>query len=636
MDKRVFYANTAIFRVVVGLLLLVILLFVMVFHAHAAGTLYAKPIATGTGNCTSWDDACGLQTALTEANIGDQIWVAAGTYIPTTPSARFATFQLKTGVAIYGGFPADGGDWETRNWVANLTTLSGDIGTLSDSTDNSYHVVTGSGVTATAILDGFTISGGNANNTADPYNSGGGMYNASGHPTLTNVTFSGNSAAYLGGGMYNANSHPTLTNITFSTNSATLFGGGMFNINSSPALTNVTFSGNAADGDSGAGGGMFNDSSSNPALTNATFSGNTADVYGGGMVNSGSHPTLTNVTFTENSAQQGGGMVNESNSTPILINVTFTENPAFLGGGMYNNDSDPTLTNVTFSGNSAVIFGGGMYNESNSTPMLTNAIVWGNTPTLDQINNDSSTPIITYSDIQGGYTGIGNINVDPLLGPLANYGGFTQTHALLPGSPAIDAGDPNELNCPTTDQRGYPRPIDGDDDGTPVCDMGAYEFGSSGDGFALIVEIVGSGAVAKNPEQLKYPLSQVVNLTATANPGWTFSSWGGDANGTTNPLSVTMSRHKSITANFTQDAYTLTVTAIGSGSVIVDPVKTTYHYGDLVTLTATVNSDWTFTGWGGDATGTTNPLTMNIQGNTNVIANFTSIYKLYLPLIVRN
>ena len=664
--------------------------------------LYVSP---GTnGHCTSWTDACEFQTAMVKANSGDEVWVAAGTYKPTTDHFDpLATFQLKSGVAIYGGFFGEEVTRDERNWVKNLTTLSGDIGVVGDIGDNSYHVVTGSGVDATAVLDGFTISCGNADGT-EPHNYGGGMYNASGHPTLTNVTFSANSATYYGGGMYNYfsnpaltnltftsnsvgkygggmyndygspaltnvaftensatiygggmvnwSSNPTLTNVTFTENSGIIVGGGMYNFESAPTLTNVTFAGNTASDYGGGmvnwsssssltdvtfsnntasthGGGMVNGLQSYPTLTNVTFAGNTASDNGGGMVNwssspsltdvtfsnntasthgggmynglqsnptltdvtfttnsadvgggmfnsnSGptltnvtfsnniastyggglynynySGPTLTNVTFTENSAtNSGGGMYNYNYSSPALVNVTFSNNTAStLGGGMFNYEySSPTLANVTFSNNTASTHGGGMFNDLFSSPTVTNAILWGNTP--NQIYNAGSSAIVTYSDIQGGYPG-GNIDSDPFLLPLANNGGFTQTHALLSGSPAIDTANP--AFCPTYDQRGYPRPIDGNGDDSPVCDMGAYEFGSSVDGFALTVEIVGSGVVAKNPEELKYPLGEVVNLTATANPGWTFSSWGGDASGTINPLPVTMSRHKSITANFTR------------------------------------------------------------------------------------
>jgi len=113
-----------------------------------------------------------------------------------------------------------------------------------------------------------------------------------------------------------------------------------------------------------------------------------------------------------------------------------------------------------------------MFNVFFSNPFLINSILWGNSP--NQIFNLDSTPVITYSIIQDGYAGEGNINSNPLLGPLADNGGVTKTHSLGWGSPAIDSG--SLTVCPSTDQRGVTRPIDGNGDGSARCDMGAYEY----------------------------------------------------------------------------------------------------------------------------------------------------------------
>jgi uncharacterized repeat protein (TIGR01451 family) len=240
------------------------------------GVIYVDVDAPGpVHDGISWTTAyTSLQSALSAASSGDEIWVAEGTYKPTTGGNRSATFQLLNGVAIYGGFGGYGTS-ETlrtqRDWATHVVTLSGDIGTVEDPSDNSYHVVTGSSTDETALLDGFTVTMGNANNPLSPDDRGGGMYNDDGSPTLTNVTFSGNAANFYGGGMYSGGGSPTLTNVTFSGNHADYGGGGMHNSTGSPTLTNVTFSGNAANF---YGGGMYSGGGS-PTLTNCILWGNT-------------------------------------------------------------------------------------------------------------------------------------------------------------------------------------------------------------------------------------------------------------------------------------------------------------------------------------------------------------------------
>jgi hypothetical protein len=295
--------------------------------------IYVDADATGgANNGTSWSDAyLHLKDALANANSNpdiDDIRVAEGTYNPDANTAnpdgtgdREATFRLLNGTGLYGGFPTGGSYWENRDTSAYPTILSGDLDgndvqgldpcdLLDEPTrgENSYHVVIGSGTDHNAVLDGFTITAGNANGS-DPHGWGGGMCNANeSSPTVTNCTFSGNSAC-AGGGMCNDSSSPTVTNCTFSGNTASADGGGMNNENSSPMVSNCAFIGNSTED----GGGMCNYSSS-PTVTNCTFTGNSAispDVHvlgGGGMCNvEYSSPTVTNCILWGNSSPEPNG-----------------------------------------------------------------------------------------------------------------------------------------------------------------------------------------------------------------------------------------------------------------------------------------------------------------------------------------
>jgi uncharacterized repeat protein (TIGR02543 family) len=141
--------------------------------------------------------------------------------------------------------------------------------------------------------------------------------------------------------------------------------------------------------------------------------------------------------------------------------------------------------------------------------------------------------------------------------------------------------------------------------------------------YSLTVTPSGSGSVSKNPDQATYLSGTSVTLTATPAAGWSFANWSGGATGTTNPLTITMDGNKSITANFTQNSYTLTVTTSGSGSVSKNPNQPTYLSGSSVTLTATPAAGWSFANWSSGATGTTNPLTITMDGNKSITANFT-------------
>jgi uncharacterized repeat protein (TIGR02543 family) len=142
------------------------------------------------------------------------------------------------------------------------------------------------------------------------------------------------------------------------------------------------------------------------------------------------------------------------------------------------------------------------------------------------------------------------------------------------------------------------------------------------DTHTLSVATVGSGTVGKSPDQPTYDFGTVVQLTATPATGWHFVGWSGDASGSTNPLDVTMNADKSITATFAIDTHTLTVATVGNGTVGKSPDQPAYDFGTVVQLTASPASGWYFAGWSGDASGSTNPLSVTMDADKSITATF--------------
>jgi len=420
-------------------------------------------------------DELTIQAGIDAAMNGDEIVVAEGEYFETI---NF----LGKAITLRSSDPLD------PMIVANTIINGGGSGSV---------VTCSSGEGSGTVLNGFLIT----NGSVGVGGSGGGMYNVSSSPTVSNCTFSGNSADFGGGGMANVDSSsPTVTNCMFIGNTAVL-GGGMFNDNSSPTVTNCTFSENSAVGDDG--GGMLNNESS-PTVADCIFEGNTALSGGGGMHNEHSSPTVVNCRFIENAAGGHGGGISEDGSSPMVVNCTFVGNSAVVGGAMFNDASSPTVINCTFSGNSASQDGGGMYFYLNSSPTVTNCtfamnsapngnalafrgpdpstlvmancILWDGG---DEIwNNDGSTINITYSDVQGGWPGAGNIPDDPMFIDPDNG-----DYRLQAGSLCIDAADNSAVPVGIdTDLDGNRRFVDDPDTpdtgfgNPPIVDMGAYEF----------------------------------------------------------------------------------------------------------------------------------------------------------------
>jgi len=139
--------------------------------------------------------------------------------------------------------------------------------------------------------------------------------------------------------------------------------------------------------------------------------------------------------------------------------------------------------------------------------------------------------------------------------------------------------------------------------------------------FALTLTAA-NGTVTKVPDQINYDYGTTVQLTATPNTGYHFVDWSGDASGSVNPLVITMDGNKNITANFAINTYTLTLNST-NGSITKNPDQLTYDYGTTVQLTAVPNTGYNFVNWSGDTSGGANPITILIDGDKNITANFS-------------
>jgi CSLREA domain-containing protein len=373
----------------------------------AADAVDALP---GDGLCQTAAGACTLRAAVQEANAfpgADTITVPAG------------VFQLSIPVGWPNQFAEDfaaTGDLDIRDKLTIKGAGPNNTAVDGGGIDRVFHVLAGADVK----LNGLSIRNGQA---ADEMQ-GGGVSNASGTLSLTNVVVHNNRAQYGGGGLA-ADGPTTLTDVTIRDNQGSIFGGGGVWVG-------------------GAQGAL--------TATNSTISGNSIYTDGGGIYSYGRPVTLTNVTVSGNSSLDD------------------------TGGGILSSQGPLTLRNVTISGNFARQGGGGI--SASGVVDARNTIVTDNEaqsdPWLDDNCYGGSFPVAGVRNLEDGTSCFGGAAVaNMLLGPLADNGGKTPTHALLPYSPAIDAG--SNADCPATDQRSVARPRDGNGDGVAVCDVGAYE-----------------------------------------------------------------------------------------------------------------------------------------------------------------
>lgn len=403
-DPRIWRSHALVSRTLLALTLIL-----GAPDVKAQTTWHVDDDAPPGGDGVHWSSAFNhLQDALGVAAAGDEVRVARGHYRPDTSAAepagtgdKAATFHLQDGVALRGGFAGVGSpDPDARDISLYETVLNGDLlgndtGSVDDISrdDNSWHIVTGSGTDATAVLDGFTISHG-----------GGGRSGSSG-----------------GAGMINKDGSPTVVDCMFVANGA-LSGGGMSNYGGHPTITGSTFTGN-----SGGKGGCIYNWQSNSTVTHCRFIANHGR-SGGALYNEESAVTVVNSLFAGNTASHGGGAENWNNGHAVFTGCTFADNDA-LGG-------------------SAVSLG------ISSSAALIDCILWNVGEELEV--RSGTTVSITYSDVRGGWTDDNcpaahpncNMDADPLFtpGPSGCYYLAQTAAGQALDSPCLDAGSDTAEN----------------------------------------------------------------------------------------------------------------------------------------------------------------------------------------------
>jgi len=348
-----------------------------------------------TADGSSWSNAFSdLQSALKAASDdishGQKVdvWVAQGTYYPSAKENaddREATFNIPSGVSLYGGFHSGDDESSKRSLDASKTILSGDIGKKGDNQDNCFSVLTVLDLSSATFIDGFTITGGNAEGSSRGEGDGGGIFNRNGenYLTISNCTFTKNSAAQ-GSAVYNSdvndNCSPKFDHCKFIDNSAS--SGTVFNFAGQnftecrPVFVNCLFSSNSNSDQGAVVNHCLGNNTCNPAFINCIFYMNTLTAKN----DAASHGIAV-------SNLNSGGMGDVS---PVFVNCTITENEA--------------------AGNAATIY------NSSATPKFINCIVWGNNGEGITAGDANHKPSVSYSDVQGWKenSNATNIDADPI------------------------------------------------------------------------------------------------------------------------------------------------------------------------------------------------------------------------------
>ena len=358
------------------------LFFLLAAFTAQAQIIYVTPNGAGDQSGSNWSNAAPgtlLQSKINGAASGSQIWVSAGTYKPTTGTDRNASFSMKEGVAIYGGFNGTELQLNKRPAITfsqpPATILSGDIGTPDNTADNSFHVIlnNGNNLTNAAVLDGFVITGGNASGDGfTDVSDGGGMYSLHSSPTVRNCLFK-NNHGYFGGGLLIRYGNPAIINCSFSNNSAT-FGGAASVYAASANFFNCSFSNNSA----GSGGAVEN-YLNNTKMVNCTFAGNIGGFGTALLSRDAGNLTLVNCVVWGNTG--GSNALAISGGGYYTVSYSDIDQDGFAGQNG-NISQDPLFTNAAngdlhLKPNSPVINQGDNSANSNTTDLDGNTRKYG-------------------------------------------------------------------------------------------------------------------------------------------------------------------------------------------------------------------------------------------------------------------
>jgi hypothetical protein len=420
--------------------------------------------------CPSGCDYSSIQAAVDAAAVGDTILIGAGTYQENV--------EVYKGLTLSGTGPEltviDGNNAAGVLWTEAYPNEAAPNGiTLSGVTVQNGASIDGAGITnfGHLTLDNSRI----VNNTA--VQRAGGIWNQ-GTLTVTNSLIAHNSAgSSAGGGLYQQfGGQTTLMNSVVADNTAGSQGGGIYIGTGNFFMNGVTVANNRAESSGPAGGGIFLLTSEPVTIMSSTLHGNQANDNGGGLSTGVTPVTIINTTISGNMAvsHSGGGLHFFNVAEVTLNNVTITQNSAGAGasggGGISQFGSAVVTTqNTIIAGNEA---------PDGLAPDCIGVFVSQGHNLIGV--NQSCTGFV--DSVNGDQVGSAVAPLDPRLAPLGWNGGATMTHALLSGSPAIDAGNPAAPGsggpaCAATDQRGLARPIDGNGDGMAQCDIGAFEVG---------------------------------------------------------------------------------------------------------------------------------------------------------------